>query len=114
MLLFSMKFREMLTHCIECNREIPHIDQSYSRKYCRECSKLSIKKAQREHLIRTGRITLKPCFVCGKMTYRHKTCSSECVRRARIIEKMIESIARKKAMIVKQEKELFELRKRHD
>jgi len=109
-----MRFREILTHCLECKKEIPYIDQTYSRKYCKECAKLSKKKAQREHLIRTGRITLKPCFVCGKMTYRHKTCSSECVRRARIKEKMLESIARKEVMIEKQKKRLAILSMRHD
>lgn len=109
-----MRFREILTHCIECKKDIPYIDQTYSRKYCRECAKLKIKLAQRQHLVRTGKIKEKPCFVCGKMTFRRRTCSPECVRRSRIIDKMIESIAKKKAMIEKQEKQLAILRMRHD
>jgi len=105
-----MRFKIMIKTCLRCDREIPVIEQSYSRKYCKDCAKLSVKEAQRRHLIKTGKIHEKPCFTCGKLTFRRRTCSSECGKKAVSIDKLEASIKRRLILIEKQKTRILELR----
>ena len=97
-----MKFRTVLKNCMRCNRDIPEIDQCATRKYCRECSKMSLVEKKRDSArIRRGAVE-KPCFVCGKPTFCKRNCSVACSRMAVRIDKMQDSIKRKLYQIEKQ------------
>lgn len=88
-----MRFKTPLILCMRCHGEIPDIDRSYSRKYCKECSNISIKENKRNHMRKRLGVTEKPCRVCGMATFNKKTCSKVCARKGYLITKYEKRIA---------------------
>ena len=73
-----MRFKNVLLDCIRCKKVIPQIDRGPSRKYCKECSVISIKENRKNHMRVSKGIAEKPCWICTQLTFRHKFCSDEC------------------------------------
>lgn len=73
-----MRFRTPLILCMRCHGEIPDIDRGPSRKYCKECSVISIREKRKNHMRASKGIVEKPCCLCEKLTFRRKFCSDKC------------------------------------
>lgn len=105
-----MRFSIPLLNCLRCNSEIPEIDRSHSRKYCKECAIITHKENQLNHMRKRNGITEKKCYTCGKLTYRKKTCSKECCLKAVRIDNLLRVIEKRKRLIATSRKRIKELR----
>ena len=105
-----MGFKTYQTNCIRCKKDIPSVNRTQSRKYCKECAYIIEKERSRDSQRKRRGIIEKPCFVCGVLTFNYRTCSPECLKKATEIDRIEYAIRNKIIIIENQRKQIKKLR----